>query len=629
MKRVSLYDGLSSDFIIKSREGLIAIQVERQFRHEFEKAPAKGEVQAWENSLRVIGELLSEARLDRQGVFVEMQLSGSSERIDLLIVGRDTKGSLHGVVVELKQWSEVATSENPGLVETFVGGGLREAVHPSEQANGYREYLSDCATVFASGEYQLSACAFLHNAERDRVQALYDPQFLDTLSRAPLFLGEDAMELKKFLEEKVGGGGGNDALDKVRKTKWEPAKKLLSHVAEMISGLTVFTLLEHQRLAFLKVRGSALTAHKTDGHKVFIIKGGPGTGKSVVAMNLLADLASEGLRVQYVTGSRSFTETLRKLIGSRGANLFKYTHNFVEKPNLDALVIDEAHRIRVSSNQRFTPKSKKSNKPQIDELIGAARVTAFFIDENQVVRPTETGSIAMIRAAALRLGALVEEVELSSQFRCGGSDDYIRWVADLLQLDGKDTSNIWDSSREFRVQLHETPAELEHVIRKANGDGLTARLSAGFCWPWSNPNHDGTLIDDVQLGDWSMPWNAKSTARKLHKAIPKSDYWATDPRGVNQVGCIYTAQGFEYDHAGVIWGSDLVVRNGKWVGQPKESKDSELKRSANSGALTFEDLVKNTYRVLLTRGMRGCHLYVVDEETRQYIASRISQKSFA
>lgn len=624
MKRVSLYEGLSSDFIIKSREGLIAIQVERSFSHEFGKAPTKGEVQAWKNSLKAVGELLSEAGLDRQGVIVEMQLPGSSERIDILLVGRNTSGTQHGVVVELKQWSEVAASENPGLVETFVGGGPREAIHPSDQANGYREYLSDCATVFASGEFPLSACALLHNAKRDQVEALYDDQFSGLLSRAPLFTGEDATEFKEFVQDKVGGGGGNDALDKVRRTKWEPSKKLLTHVAEVIKGQPVFTLLEHQRLAFLKVRGSALAAHKTDGHRVFIIKGGPGTGKSVVAMNLLANLASEGLRVQYVTGSKSFTETLRKLVGSRAANLFKYTHNFVEKPNLDALVVDEAHRVRVSSNQRFTPRSKRSNQPQIDELIGAARVTAFFIDEKQVVRPEETGSIAMIRAAALRLGAHVEEFELSSQFRCAGSDDYIRWVADLLQLDGQDTLNVWDSSREFVVQMHGTPAELEQVIRKADGNGLTARLSAGFCWPWSKPNHDGTLIDDVQVGDWSMPWNAKSKARKLHKAIPKSDYWATDPRGVNQVGCIYTAQGFEYDYAGVIWGTDLVIRNGKWVGQPKESNDSELKRSVKSGALTFEDLVKNTYRVLLTRGMRACHLYVVDDETRQYIASRIS-----
>lgn len=624
INRVSLYEGLSSDFIIKSREGLIAIQVERAFRHRAGHAPSPSEVKSWENSLSAIGELLFEAGLDRQGVIVEMQLPSTSERIDVMVVGRDARGTQQGVVVELKQWSEVSPSENPGLVETFLGGGLSEKLHPSDQADGYRVYLSDHATVFTSGEFQLSACALLHNAKRDRVEALYDDQFSETLVRAPLFTSEDTAEFKQFIQERVGDGGGSDALAEVLKTKWEPSKKLLSHIAEVISGEPVYTLLEHQRVTFLKVRGSAL-AHKTDNHKVFIIQGGPGTGKSVVAMNLLAALASEGVRVQYVTGSKSFTETLRKQIGTRGANLFKYTHNFVEKPNLDALVIDEAHRIRLTSNQRFTPKNKKSNRDQIDELISAARVTAFFIDEKQVVRPQETGSIAMIRAAALRLGADVEELQLSSQFRCGGSDEYIRWVADLLQFDGDDTPNVWDLSREFEVRMSATPSELEQVIKNKNVDGLTARLSAGFCWSWSEPNHDGTLVDDVRVGDWSMPWNAKSNARKLHKSIPKSDFWATDPRGVNQVGCIYTAQGFEYDHAGVIWGTDLVIRDGKWFGQPKESKDSALKRSVKAGGLTFDDLVKNTYRVLLTRGMRSCHLYVVDDETRQYIASRISK----
>jgi len=496
-------------------------------------------------------------------------------------------------------------------------------VHPSEQADHYREYLSDNATVFASGDFQLSACSLLHNAERNRVQALYDPQFSALLARSPLFTSEDFAGFKQFLVDKVGHGGGYEALEKVRKTKWEPAKKLLAHIAQVIDGEPIYTLLEHQRVAYLKVLGSALK-HQSDKHKVFIIKGGPGTGKSVVAMNLLAAIASKDLRVQYVTGSKSFTETLRKQVGRRGANLFKYTHNFVEQPNLDALIIDEAHRIRVSSNQRFTPRDKRSNRTQIDELITAAQISVFFIDEKQIVRPHETGSIALIRAAAQRIGADVEELELSSQFRCGGSDDYIRWVADLLQLDGPGEPNVWDSSREFEVRMHATPAELERAIRSANRDGCTARISAGFCWTWSKPKQDGTLVSDSRVGDWAMPWNAKSDARQLDKSVPKSDFWATDPRGINQIGCIYTAQGFEYDFAGVIWGTDLVVRDGRWVGQPKESKDIALKRSATSGVLTFDDLVKNTYRVLLTRGIRGCHLCIIDDETREYIASRIA-----
>jgi len=626
MPKIGLYEDLSSDFIIKTKEGLIAVQLEKSFTHSIGRRPPEAEVRAWSNSLAVVGELMSQCGLNRQGVIVELQLPQSSERLDVLVVGQDDKGREQAVVIELKQWEKATASENDGLVRTFVGGGEGDHVHPSDQALGYRLHLGDFATVFASGEFGLSSCAFLHNADHSSVRELMTGQFEELVNESPLFTGDDHAELQKLLVEKVGAGGGNDALKKVVNTKWEPSKKLLAHVADVIEGKPVYHLLENQKVVFHKVL-AAVQRPSNEGNvvnpKVFIVRGGPGTGKSVVAMHLLGGLAAKEKRVNYVTGSKSFTETLKKIVGNKAANLFRYTHNYVEKPSLDVIVVDEAHRIRASSNNRFTPKTNRSDKPQIDELIGAAPVSVFFLDERQVVRPDETGSTASITAGARRLGATVEELELSSQFRCGGSDTYMKWVFDLLGLSGSTQLNVWDSAQEYEVKLLDSPKQLEQLIRSKNVLGeTTARLSAGFCWPWSRPNLDGTLVDDVTVGSWSMPWNARTDARKLAKTVPPASLWAHDERGIDQVGCVYTAQGFEYDYAGVIWGPDLVIRNGEWVGQPSESYDNQIKRK--NASESFDDLVKNVYRILVTRGMRGCYIYCVDDETRRYLQSRIS-----
>ena len=150
-----------------------------------------------------------------------------------------------------------------------------------------------------------------------------------------------------------------------------------------------------------------------------------------------------------------------------------------------------------------------------------------------------------------------------------------------------------------------------------------ARLTAGFCWPWSNPDGKGHLIPDVKVGDWKMPWNARSGV-KLAPGIPRTSLWATDPNGMEQVGCIYTAQGFEFDYVGVIFGKDLRYDpdSGSWIGDKSESHDRMGARSAKTER-DFLDLVKNTYRVLLTRGMKGCYVYFQDDDTRDFFSSRL------
>ncbi|MBD5657189.1 MAG: DUF2075 domain-containing protein, partial [Candidatus Eremiobacteraeota bacterium] len=279
-----------------------------------------------------------------------------------------------------------------------------------------------------------------------------------------------------------------------------------------------------------------------------------------------------------------------------------------------------AHRIRSSSNHRFTKKHLKSDRAQIDEMVDAAKVSVFFIDDHQAVRPDEVGSTTLVRETAVRHNARFESIDLRTQFRCAGSDEYIDWIDQLLEI--RKTGVKLFASGNFEVCLFDNPLALECSIGALQAQGFGARLTAGFCWPWSNPDAGGHLANDVAIGDFRRPWNAKHDARKLAKGIPLAQFWASDPGGANQVGCVYTAQGFEFDYVGVIWGHDLVIRDGAWVGQPSASRDRIVK--TRSGA-RFTDVVKNAYRVLLTRGLRGCHICILDDETRHFVAEQLRQ----
>ena len=312
-------------------------------------------------------------------------------------------------------------------------------------------------------------------------------------------------------------------------------------------------------------------------------------------------------------------------MGTRASAQFGYFNGFAvaEAQTFDALICDEAHRIRESSNSRFTRKDERSGVSQVDELMRAAKVSVFFIDDLQVVRPGEVGSSWLIKSAAARSGIPVIEHELEAQFRCGGSETFVGWLENTLDL-RQTPFVLLDPSEEFDFDVVDSPEELEALTRARADAGWSARLTAGFCWRWSEPLPDGSLVPDVKVGDWSKPWNARPDSGRLAKGIPKSNYWASDPNGIDQVGCVYTAQGFEYDYAGVIFGRDLVWRPRKgWIGQPEFSHDSVVKRAAREDLDRFTGLVKNTYRVLLTRGLRGCSVYFQDEQTRDFLLSRV------
>lgn len=624
-----LYAGMSTEFTRDSVHNRIADKLTEAFFSYYRYRPSTGEVGSWRNSLRAMAQVVEHARLRDQGVILEFQLPQNSMRLDCILCGRSSESKRdEAVIVELKQWDGCEGSDVDDLVVTWVGGGRREVLHPSVQVRQYKDYLADGHTAFHEGDapVALEACSYLHNYSTQPEDPILDARFADTIAECPLFSANDVDRLSSFLRDRLADGGGRRVLERIEQGKARPSRKLMEHVASTIKERPPWVLLDEQLVVFNKVvstvrRGLPQGAKK----RVILIHGGPGTGKSVIAINLVGHLARVGVNAHYATGSRAFTETLWSILGSRAKPMFRYFNNYgsTEVDGVDVLICDEAHRIRETSNSRFTRKEHRSNKPQVQEILDAAKVSVFFLDDRQSVRPNEIGSSRYIVEQAKKSGCDISEYELEVQFRCAGSDGFIKWINNTLGVER--TANVlWDGAEGFDFQIMDSVWDLDREIRRKADEGLTARVAAGFCWPWSEPADDGTLLDDVVVGDYRRPWDAKpGTKKKLAPGIPTASLWATDPNGINQVGCVYNIQGFELDYVGVIWGLDLRYDfdQNAWIGDKKESCDSVVKRSRDR----FVDLVKNTYRVLLSRGMKGCYVYFMDKDTERFVRTRMDQ----
>jgi hypothetical protein len=620
-----LYSGTTRTLCEDTTYNRVATKLRDAFFAEFRFYPSAGEVSSWNNSLRAVSQVFNAASLLDHGVLLELQLPLTSKRLDCLVTGYDFCRASNAVVIELKQWSGCSGASGRNEVTTFVGHGIRDVLHPAVQVGQYMTYLADCHSAFQGQDcIGVHACSYLHNYTRVEDDPLFSSQFAEQLARCPVYTADDVQNFIEFLVNRVKTGDAGEVAAKVEASKYRPSKKLLDHIANLIKGKTEYVLLDEQLVVYDKVMEVAERGVCGKKKTAIIVRGGPGTGKSVIAMNLLGDLSGRGLNAHYVTGSKAFTSTVREIVGNRGAAQVRYFNSYAdaEVNAIDVMIADEAHRIRQTSNSRFTPKTRQSKVPQIQELLKASKTAVFFIDDNQIVRPGEIGSSEYIRREAQSLHCEVREFELEAQFRCAGSEAFVSWVNNTLGIQ-RTAHVIWNQAEDFDFRILPSPEALEKAMRTKLDAGFTARMAAGFCWEWSKPKPDGTLVEDVIIGDYHRPWNARSDAGRLARGIPKESLWAYDPHGVEQIGCIYTAQGFEFDYVGVIFGTDLVYipEQATWIGDKTKSYDSVVKRSGDH----FTKLIKNTYRVLLTRGMKGCYVYFLDKNTENFFRSRMER----
>ncbi|MGW8329061.1 DNA/RNA helicase domain-containing protein [Streptomyces sp. NPDC055897] len=595
--------------------GALFLRLTEQFVHVHGHKPGSSEIRSWERSIPALANALTDAGLGRVEMLLEYGLPLNSKRADAVLAGVHPHTGLPSyVIVELKQWSSAEPDDDdPSLCR--VDAYRRAVLNPVDQVRGYCEYLISFNGALAEHPERVHGAAYLHNATEFGVAGLFEAE---QNQYGQLFIGARRGEFIDFLRTKLGEASGAQAADELVNGRIGPSKQLMAAAAQEVREREQFVLLDEQQIAYRTVLNSVRRAKQSDHKEVVIVTGGPGTGKSVIALSLLGELYRQRITALHATGSSSFTTTMRKVAGARKREvqeLFKYFNSFMtaEHNSLDVLICDEAHRMRETSANRYTSAANRTGKPQIEELIDAARVPVFLLDEHQVVRPGEMGTVAEIKAAAAKKGLRCHVVPLDSQFRCGGSDAYLRWVVRLLGLE-PGGATAWEPDGRMRLLLAESPQEMEAFLEEQRSRKYSARMSAGYCWKWTKKVAPGqSLPADVVIGEWERPWNVFGD--RAVEGAPPAALWATDPAGFGQVGCVYTAQGFEYDWSGVIIGPDLVWRRDGWVTDRTASKDPVFKKSTPDAAV--DRLIRNTYKVLLTRGMIGTVLYSTDAETRE------------
>ena len=615
-----VYQAAKTEFLLDYDERDIEDVIHAKYQAATHRKVAVAEIRSWRESLGYIARVLRDPEIaDDISVAVEFILPQSAKRIDVILAGHADDGSRRLVVVELKQWSSVDATDRDAIV--LLRGGVRAEqarIHPSYQAWSYTAFLEGFNEAVYDGGLQLRPCAYLHNYAADGV--IDAPHYQAYIERAPLFLkgDEDRKRLREFIKQHIRHGRGSQVLFDLEQGRMRPSKALADVVGKLLKGNQEFALIDDQKEVFEAAKAACRQASASGKPRVVIIEGGPGTGKSVVAVNLLAALR-EGLTVKYISKNAAPRAVYSdKLLQTRDnaylVNLFGGSGSFTETAQdaFDVLVVDEAHRLTEKSGFYGN-----LGTHQVKELIDAAKCSIFFIDEDQRVTLKDVGSKAVIRQFAAARGAEVEEYSLTSQFRCAGSDGYLAWVDEMLQI--RQTANTTLQDIPFDFQVFDDPADLHAAIESRNTSNR-ARVVAGYCWPWNSKKDPKR--QDVVIGDYQRQWNLDQDG----------SLWIVAPDSVQQIGCIHTCQGLEVDYVGVIIGPDLVMENGmlKSVPRARDRHDKTMKgfvkmskeQPAEANRLA-DTIIKNTYRTLMTRGMKGCYVYATDPKLAQYLRSRI------
>lgn len=599
----------------------------RQFRNAVGHGVGPSEFGSWKHSLLEMAKVLQDEEIPGDaGVAIEYQLPQSSKRIDFVISGEDEAARTKVIIVELKQWSRSRRSEKDGIVWARRGGRSteEEGPHPSYQAWSYAALLEDFNAAVQDGGMSLQPCAYLHNHPRDG--EIDHPHYQVHMSRAPLFLEHERSKLQAFIRQHVRRGDRTKALYAIESGRVRPSKMLIDSVAGLLQGRPEFVLIDDQKTVYETIL--AVDARTTRQKQVVIVQGGPGTGKSVVAVNLLGAMIKRGRNARYVSKNAApravyearLTGTFSK---TRIGNLFSGSGAFVGGAlnAFDALIVDEAHRLNEKSGLY-----RNLGDHQVRELIHSAQCTVFFVDDDQVVTVHDIGRSEELRRTARELGADVTELELSSQFRCNGSDGYLAWLENTLDL--RPTANSMFDPREFDFRVFDNPEDMHALIELKNRATNRSRVVAGYCWAWPSKRDPAAWDIDLPQFGYRRRWNLDKDG----------SLWIVTPGSVEQVGCIHTCQGLELDYVGVIIGPDLTYRDGKVVADVAQRARSDqsvyglkkLRKAEPERARALGDaIVKNTYRTLLTRGLKGCYVYCTEPSMASYLRSRLVPVSAA
>ena len=585
--------------------------------------PGSSEYESWKNSLgNAMNHVMDTDKIpDDSGVAIEYSIPRTKNRIDFIITGQDEGGKEKVVIIELKQWTDIGLTDKDAMVTTHFKQGEKEALHPSYQAWSYSALLSGFNATVYEEKIGLEPCAYLHNhIEGDVIKSPFYKEYLD---KAPVFCKGDKEILQDFIAKYVKFGDKNNTIYRIDNGQIRPSKNLSESLSSMLKGNQEFIMIDDQKIIYEEALSLAKKSSQSNKN-VLIIEGGPGTGKSVVAINLLVAITKLGLNVQYVTKNAApravfeakLTATMKKTVIS---NMFTGSGSYVSsKANtFDALIVDEAHRLNEKSGM-----FKNLGENQIKEIIEASKCSIFFIDENQKVTWHDIGKRDEIEKWALKIGAKVHNLKLESQFRCNGSNGYLSWLDNTLQI--KETANKTLEGVNYDFQIIDSPVKLQHMIFEKNKVSNKARLVAGYCWDWISKKNKDLMDITFPEYNFGMKWNLASDG----------NLWLIKPESVSEVGCIHTCQGLEMDYVGVIVGKDLKAHEHKIITDPSERARTDaslkgyksvIKNDHWHAVMKADDIIKNTYRTLMTRGMKGCYVYFVDKEVEKIFRASLQK----
>jgi len=605
-----VYQAIKQDFLNDVINNEIEIKIEKAFKSFLGRNAAPNEVQSWANSMLRMKNVLEDPEIAHDaGISIEFQIPLTSKRIDFIITGLDSEGKEKVVIVELKQWSQAELTSMPDLVRTRFQHGYTDTVHPSYQAWSYASTLMDYNQTIQDEKIDIIPCAYLHNYSPDNV--ITNEVFRYYTEKAPVFLRPDAIKLRNFIKRYVKYGDNRDIMYRIENGKLRPSKQLADAIGSMLKGNSEFIMIDDQKLVYESAVRMARTS-KNGKKQVLIVEGGPGTGKSVVAINLLANLTKEGMVAKYVSKNAApravYTTKLRGVVKSSSINnLFGGSGSFIDcQPDLfDALIVDEAHRLNLKSGL-----FQNMGDNQILEIINASKFSIFFIDNDQRVHIKDIGTSKEITDLAKKSGAQVAILRLESQFRCNGSDGYLSWLDNTLQI--ANTANIKLTGDTFDFRIFDDPNELRREIEKMNKINNKSRMVAGYCWDWISSNNPLSMDVKIPEHNFEMRWNLKNDGSN----------WIIAPDSVTEIGCIHTCQGLELDYVGVIVGPDIRCEDGSIVTDFKRRSKMDqslkgirtmFKENPQEALKTADRIIKNTYRTLMTRGMKGCWVYFSDK----------------
>ena len=617
-----VYSADKRSFVQDVKTNVIATKILNLIREKGLNAGQEREFAAWHNSMKFMRDIVDDSEIeDEVQIAIEYNIPQTSKRVDFIILGADNKDKENIVIVELKQWSraEKVDDDMHFSVRTYVANNNRIVCHPSYQAYSYSRFLNNYSQTLYERDIHLVPCAYLHNYLPAYKSALSDGIYKEWFSSAPFFIMDEVQQFSEFVKKHVTKKSSHgDLLYLIEKGRIRPTKSLQDALSTMVRGTPVFNLLDEQAVCFDMCVRTMLQCLKDQKKRTILIQGGPGTGKSVLAVNLLMHFITCSCNAAYVTKNSAPRQAFLSILSGNRAErvaditqLFRSPFGLSQVPNnsYDCLIVDEAHRLVKKMYGDW------NGENQVKECINASLLSIFMLDEDQSVTTKDIGSVQEIKKWCALIGSTIvmrEETKLTSQFRCNGSDAYIQFIDNLLQR-REESLSISLSELNYDFRVFDDPIQMREELRIKNSINNKARMVAGYCYDWNVKNHRGDV--DIELpGGFQAKWN-----------LENDKIWAINQKSFEEVGCIHTAQGLEFDYVGVLIGKDLTFD--KDTGRIIVNKNAISRDDKSSGIRSAKDeearrLILNTYKTLLTRGQKGCFVYCEDDDLREYFKKK-------